>query len=150
MSGHVEICNGEARKALLPVVKALFMGATLRLPGGRLCYRGANEQLPALPRSADDNVIVAAREGLFQSHVVTSSGVIVDEGWIGVGDFSGLRNRLEVLQAPPDLVTRMNMASALRTALRDQPSGTAGTELELDFEDERWEPAARPAAPRCR
>jgi hypothetical protein len=51
-----EINDVAARKRLAPLVAALYAGATLafnqeRGPTRQLCYRGAGELLPILPRA---------------------------------------------------------------------------------------------------
>lgn len=138
-----DISDGLARKELLPVLNALFMGVTLRLPQGRLCYRGAKERLPALPGAAGDDVYVASMEGLYESHCVMSGGVQVDERWLNVGDFSMLRDRLEILDAPPDLVARVNRDMAVQAAFWQDPSGKDAERLSLGFEDWRSERPAR-------
>lgn len=141
---HPEISDGSARRELMPIIKALFMGVTLKLPQGRLCYRGANEELPELPRAAGDVLPVATREGLFESRLVTAGGEPVDERWIGVGDFSALRERLEVLEAPADLAT------AARAAFSQKRSGTNPGHVVLEFENGPGAEARPTAAPRCR
>lgn len=146
-----EISDGLARKELLPLIHALFMGITLRLPNGRLCYRGTREALPDLPGATADEIAVATEAGLFRSCERTAGGDLVDEVWLRVGDFASLSDELELLDAPADLPLRITMDMAVRSAFWRTPSGRNADHLVLNMADWRGGPQSttRPAE-RCR
>lgn len=131
--------TGMARRRLSAVVQALYAGVTLKLPGGCLCYRGAGEELPDLPRSRAVKAGLghaAMLEGLYRgSPVCEGTGTrVVDERWLGVGGLEHLASELATLKAPTDLAAEMSRRMA---ALGDRLGAGKPWPLVIDLSEVR-------------